>query len=106
DRVGDVLVAASLGAGGNELLVPHVDLVEVGEPTLGEGPQEVERRGRLVVGPQEPLGIGPPGGSVEVDVVDHVATERGQLPPRFGGPDPCHGVYGRVSGTDLPFRAT
>ena len=81
DGAGDVLVAPSLRAGGNELLVPHVDLVEVGKPALGEGPEEVERRRRLVVRPQEPLGIGPPGDRVEVDVVDHVAPERGQLQP-------------------------
>ena len=43
DLAGDLLVAPSLIARGHELLVPQVDLGEIGESSLGEGPQQVER---------------------------------------------------------------
>ncbi len=45
-------VASSLGALCDELLVPLVDSAKVGKSATCEGPQQVERRGGLVVGPQ------------------------------------------------------
>ena len=77
DLRGDQLVALALRAGGDELLVPHVDLAEIGEAALGEGAQQVERRCRLVVGLHEPLGVGGAGGLGGRGVVDDVATEAG-----------------------------
>ncbi len=56
------LVAAALGAGGHELLVPLVHPGEVGEAALGERPQQVQRGRRLVVGGQQPFRVGQPGG--------------------------------------------
>ena len=49
----DALVALALRLEAHELLVPQVHLGQVGEPALGEGPQQVERGGRLVVGGDE-----------------------------------------------------
>ena len=48
-------------AGRHELLVPRVHLGQVGEAALREGPQQVEGRRRLVVGGDEPLGVGAAG---------------------------------------------
>ena len=55
------------------------DTREVGEPTLGERPQQVEGGRGLMVRAHEPLGIGPAGRGLEREVVDHVAAERRQL---------------------------
>jgi hypothetical protein len=52
-----------------------VDPGQVGEATLGEGPQQVQRDRRLVVGLHQPLGVGLPGGRRGRHVVDHVAAE-------------------------------
>ena len=64
DAAGDLLVAAPLGGAGDELLVPQVDLREVGEPALGEGAQEIEPRGGLVVGLQHARRVGHSRGGV------------------------------------------
>ena len=45
----DLLVAQPLGGRSDELLVPQVDLGEIGEAALGEGAQQVERGRRLLV---------------------------------------------------------
>ena len=75
----EALVAPALGAGVDELLVPRVDLGEVGEAALGEGAQQVEGGGRLVVAADQPLRVGPAGGGLELEVVHHVAAEGRQL---------------------------
>ena len=87
DLVGHPLVAAALGAGRHELLVPGVDLVEVGVAALGEGPQQVQRGRRLVVRLEQPVRIGDPGRLGGRDVVDQVAAERrqGELADGLGG---------------------
>ena len=54
DALGDVLEAAALGGAGHELLVPGVDLAEVGETALGEGPQQIEGGHGLLVGGDQP----------------------------------------------------
>ncbi len=61
------------------MLVPQVDLGQVGEATLGEGPEEVERGGGLLVGRHETRRIGTPRLFVERLVVHHVPTERVEL---------------------------
>ena len=58
DLRGDVLVALALAGRGDELLVPQVHLREVGEAALGEGPQQVECRGRLLVRGHQAPGSG------------------------------------------------
>ena len=73
----DGLVALALVAGGDELLVPHVDLGQVGEATGGEGPQQVQGRRRLVVGGQQPARVGGAGLERRGVVVDQVAPEDG-----------------------------
>ena len=79
DLGGQLLVAATLRAGRHELLVPRVDPGEVGEPALGEGAHEVQRRGRLVVRLHEALGVGRAGAGLEQRAVDDVAAERRQV---------------------------
>ncbi len=70
------LVAQPLGRRCDELLVPQVDLGEVGEATLGEGAQEIERRGGLLVRRHEARRVGAPRVFVECLVVHHVPAER------------------------------
>ncbi len=79
DLRGDALVALALDRGGHELLVPQVHLREVGETSLGEGAQQVEGRGRLLVGRHHAVGVGQACLGLEGLVVDHVATEGRQL---------------------------
>ena len=79
DLAGDHFVGQAFGAGGDELLVPGVGLGQVGEPALGEGPQQVQRRRRLVVGVDQPVGVGLAGLGREPGVVHDVAPERRQL---------------------------
>ena len=81
DAVGDGVVAPPGRAAGHELLVPAVDLVEVGEPALGEGAQQVEGGRRLVVGAQHPGRVGLPSGRAEAELVDHVPAVDGQVDP-------------------------
>ena len=75
----DALVALPLDRGRDELLVPQVHLGEVGEATLGEGAQQVQGRGRLLVGRDQALGVGRARFGLERLVVDHVAAERSEL---------------------------
>jgi len=56
-----------------------VHLRQVGEAALGEGPEEIERRGGLLVRGHQALGIGPARLVLEGLVVHHVAAERRQL---------------------------
>ena len=58
EAVGELAVALALRAVGDEAQVPAVDAVQVGIAALGEGAQQVERRGRLVVGLHHALRIG------------------------------------------------
>src|SRR5680860_847299 len=76
--VGDGLVTAALGAAGDELLVPGVDLPEVRVASLGQRPDEIEGGRALVVGAQQAGGIRPPGARLEGDVVYRMAPERRQ----------------------------
>jgi len=114
DLAGDRLVAPTLARAQHELLVPRVHLREVGEPSFGEGPQQVECRDRLVVRGDEPLGIGAARLGIEGLVVDHVAPERvesyatdllGVRGPRLrelsgDAADLDHGHAGRVRESD------
>ena len=81
DLAGDGLVAAALGAGGDELLVPGVDLGEIGETALGERPEQVERRRRLMVGGDHAAGVSRSRLGRGGLVVDDVAAERRDLHP-------------------------
>ena len=79
DLGGDLVVGAALGAGCDELLRPGVDPAEVGETALGEGPQQVQRRRRLVVGLHQTFGRRRSGPLGRGRVVDDVAAERRQV---------------------------
>ena len=70
-----LLVATSLGARRDELLVPCVHAGQVAESTLGERPQQVQCGRRLMVRGEQTGRIGPSGLGCERDVVHHVATE-------------------------------
>ena len=72
-------VSEAFGAGGHEVLVPRMDLGEVGVTAFRERAEQVECRGGLVVAAQEPLGVGSASCSLEREVVDDVTTEAGQL---------------------------
>ncbi|MNQ85886.1 hypothetical protein D3C85_1010620 [compost metagenome] len=63
---------------GDEVEVPLMHLVHIGETALGEGAQQVEGGGGLVVGLQQALRVGHAAGGVEADAVDDVATVGGQ----------------------------
>ena len=81
DLGGEHVVAAPLRAACHELLVPRMHARQIGEAALGEGPQQVHRRRRLVVCTHEPGRVRSSGQLVEREVVDRVAPERGQLDP-------------------------
>ena len=79
DLAGDVVVALALRARRDELLVPRVDAAEGGEAALGERPQQVQRRRRLVVRLDEAVRVGHPHVGERARVVDDVAAEHRQL---------------------------
>ena len=79
DLAGDAVVALALRARRDELLVPRVDAAEGGEAALGERPQQVQRRRRLVVRLDEAIRIGDPRLGERARVVDDVAAEGGQV---------------------------
>ncbi len=80
DLRGELLVALALRRVGDEVLVPGVHLRQVGEAALGEGADEVQRRRRVVVAVEHPLGVGDARVGGRGVVVDHVAAEDGDLP--------------------------
>ena len=82
DLVRDHLVAPALERARDELLVPGVHLGQVGEAALRERTQQVERRDRLVVRLDHPLGIGHARFGRRLVGVDGVPAERGQLDAR------------------------
>ena len=63
----------------HELAVPLVDPREGGEPTLSEGPQQVQGSGGSVVGQKESCGVGGPFVGRKPDVIDDVAPEGGEF---------------------------
>ena len=73
------LEALPLRRGGDELLVPHVDAVQVGEAALRERAQQVQRRSGLVVTLDHSLRVGDSRFGGTRVVVDHVAAETGNL---------------------------
>ncbi len=81
DLPGDGVVAPAFAAGGHELLVPGVHLGEVGEAALGEGPEQVQRGGGLVVGGEQAGGIRRAGSQRRHVVIDDVAPETRHLRP-------------------------
>jgi hypothetical protein len=75
DLPGDRFVALALSAFGDELLVPHVDLVEVGEATFRESADQVQRGDGLVISAYQPRWIRLPRDCVEADIVHGVTAE-------------------------------
>ncbi len=78
-RVGQLLVAVAERAVRHEVEVPAMHLVQVGVAALGEGAQQVQRRGRLVVALHQALRIGHARLGVELHAVDDVAAIGRQL---------------------------
>ncbi len=76
---GKIVVALRCRRVAHEVEVPAVDLVQVGIAALGEGAQQVQRRGRLVVGLHHALGIGQARLGGELEAVDVVAAVGRQL---------------------------
>ena len=79
DLPGQPLVALPGRAGPDEVLVPGVDLVQVGVAAGGEGAALVQRHGGAVVGAQQAVRVGRAGLGGEVEAVDRVAAVGGQL---------------------------
>ena len=77
-----LLVAAALRRARDEVLIPAVHLRQVGEAALRERADEVQRRGRVQVPLQHPLGIGRARGRRQRVIMDHVAAEDGDLAVR------------------------
>ncbi len=75
DLVGDRLIAPSLGAGRDELLVPDVHLLKICVAALGERTDQVQGRCRLLVGAKQSLGFWHARLGIEGDVVDHVPAK-------------------------------
>ncbi|MOA10002.1 hypothetical protein D3C78_1298710 [compost metagenome] len=74
DAVGQLVVFVGQRRIGDEVQVPLVHLVQVGETALGEGAQQVEAGGGLVVGLQQAVGVRYAAFFVEADTVDDVAA--------------------------------
>jgi hypothetical protein len=79
DLAREALVAAPGRAVRDEVLVPGVDLAQVGVAALGEGAAEVQRHGGGVVGAQEASRIRGALLGGEAEAVDHVAAVRREL---------------------------
>ncbi|MNO59409.1 hypothetical protein D3C76_499970 [compost metagenome] len=78
DAVGELAVLLRQRRVGDEVEVPLVHLVQVGEAALGEGAQQVEGGGGLVIGLQQALRVRHAALLVEADGVDDVAAVGGQ----------------------------
>ena len=78
DAYRELFVAPALGARCDELTVPRMDAVEVGEAAFGEGAKEVQRGCRVVVRIHEALRIRAARRFGEGEVVDDVAAKRRQ----------------------------
>ncbi len=78
DAVGQLVVLVCQRRVGDEVQVPLVHLVQVGKTALGEGPQQVEAGGGLVIGLQQALRVRDAALGVEADAVDDVAPVSGQ----------------------------
>ena len=91
DARSELLVAAAFGARRNELAVPGVHAVQVGEAALGERAQQVQRGRRMVVRLDDARRVGSASGFGERDVVHDVAAERGER-------DTVNGLLGRRAG--------
>ena len=74
DLVAQLAVSRALRAVVDETQGPAVDVVQVGVTAAGEGAQQVQGRGRLAVGPDQPVGIRGPRDRLEVHAVDVVAA--------------------------------
>ncbi len=81
----------------HEVLVPRVHLPQVGVASGGERAAQVQRRGRVVVGGQQPARVRPPRPRGEVQAVDRVAAVGGQhgAVARLGGGGPGLGELPR-----------
>ncbi len=79
DMLGQLLVAVPGRAVLDEPEVPLMHMLEIGVAALGEGPQQVERGGRLAVGHQHAVGVGRARRFSELGAVDDVAAIARQL---------------------------
>ena len=79
DLVGQLAVFVAIGAVGGEPHGPAMDVVEVGIAAAGEGPEQVQRRGRLIVGAQQALRVRDAFLRGEGHAVDDVAAIAGQF---------------------------
>ena len=78
DGVDDLLVLGAVPGAAGERQVPVLGVVQVGEPAVGEGADEVERERGALVAAQHQLGIGLPILAGEGEAVDQVPAIRRQ----------------------------
>ncbi len=79
DAVGELLVVVRLRRVLDEAERPLPHIGEVGVAAVHEGAQQIERRGRMAEGLDQPRRIGPARGFAELDAVDDVAAVARQL---------------------------
>ena len=87
DLVGQLLVALPGRAGRHEVLVPGVDLAQVGVPAAGEGAAHVQRGRRAVVGVEQAVRVRRAGRGGELEPVHRVTPVSGEFHsvPDLGG---------------------
>ena len=74
DVPGDQLVPLPRRRPPDEVLVPGVHLVQVGEAAVGEAAQQVQRGGAVLVRPHEPARVRDAGGRRRLEAVDRIAA--------------------------------
>ena len=62
----------------NKVEVPQFGMVQIGEPAIDQAANVVERQGRMLIGPQQQLGIGRTGLGGEGRAVHEVTAIAGQ----------------------------
>ena len=77
DAVGQLLEAIGHRGVGNEVQVPLMHLIQTGKTALGEGAQQVQGGGCLVVCAQQALWVRRSASRVERYIVDDVAAVSG-----------------------------
>ena len=79
DLVGQFAIARAVGVVGGKPQRPAMDVIEVRIAAAGKGAQQVQRRGRLVIGLQQSLRIRDALGGRKAHAVDDVAAIAGQF---------------------------
>ncbi len=99
DAVGQLAVLLGQCRVGDEIQVPLMHLVQIGEAALGERAQQVQGRRGLVIGLQQAIWVRHPAFLIETDAIDDIATVGGKGHTRDGF------IVGRARLGELPGHA-